>query len=107
MVDANLVLQDLTGNLKHAFPEQIADVVLFGSHLRGDAREDSDYDFVIIWNGKMNWEIKLKIHEVALQTDLKFDVFVHTLFLGTDELQTIRGEQPVFAGALTNGRRAL
>lgn len=43
--------QLLTIILNKAHPDK---VILFGSHARGDAREDSDYDFIILKHNIQN-----------------------------------------------------
>jgi predicted nucleotidyltransferase len=49
-----------------------AQVVLFGSRARGDARQDSDYDFLILLHQPVDFQLKRdvldKLYEVELQT---------------------------------------
>jgi len=106
MVDAKIVLQDLAQRLRAAFPGKVKEVILHGSHLRGDAREDSDYDFVIVWNGKLDWNTRLKIHQEALETDLKFQVFSDLMLITSEEATQLRGRQPVYLLAFNHGLRA-
>ncbi len=45
--------------IQQAAPD--ADVILFGSRARGDAQEDSDYDFLILINSEHNMTIEQSI----------------------------------------------
>lgn len=36
---------------RRAFPQQVERIILFGSVARGDDREDSDIDVLVLWNG--------------------------------------------------------
>ncbi|HIK10428.1 MAG TPA: nucleotidyltransferase domain-containing protein [Oscillatoriaceae cyanobacterium M33_DOE_052] len=41
--------------------EPEAEIILFGSRARGDARFDSDWDFLILLNGEVNDDRSLKV----------------------------------------------
>jgi len=106
MTDPKIVLQDLAQRLRAAFPGKVKEVILHGSHLRGDAREDSDYDFVIVWNGAVTEELRDAIYGVAFETDLALDVLVHPLIIGTNEKDSNRWHLPLFADAFVHGLKA-
>ena len=51
-----------------------AEVTLFGSRARGDARSDSDYDFLVLLNVPLDFRLKGRIldrlYEVELATEM-------------------------------------
>ena len=59
-------------------------IYLFGSRARGDHRPDSDYDFVIIYDGdKSKGDIDLSIRRLFRRRDFAMDILV----LSTYELE--------------------
>jgi|SRR5687767_2472642 len=59
-----------------------AEVILFGSRARGDFREDSDWDFLIILyrdlDQQLNELILEKLYEIELRTDSVLSSIIHT-----------------------------
>ena len=50
-------------------------IYLFGSRARGDKREDSDYDLLLIYDGPLDKrEVKINVRR-ALPSDISFDIF--------------------------------
>ncbi len=48
--DQNTVLERLCEELRRIYGTRIERIVLFGSHARGEARTDSDYDVAVFLN---------------------------------------------------------
>ena len=52
-------------------------IYLFGSRVRGDIHPDSDYDFLIIYDGNLSKrEVKLAIRQMFGLADIGMDLFV-------------------------------
>jgi uncharacterized protein len=56
--------------------EPTAEIIMFGSRARGDAREDSDWDLFIIVDGKVDLERKHKLNSKLFQVDLDYEVTI-------------------------------
>ena len=59
-----------------------AEVILFGSRARGDYREDSDWDFLILLHQPLTRDLKEfildKLYDLELQTDSVISTIIHT-----------------------------
>lgn len=59
------------------------EVILFGSRARGDFKEDSDWDFLIILKKEKitkseKQEIREKLYEIELETDTAISTIIHS-----------------------------
>ncbi len=100
------ILEDLKHDLSANLHENLKDVVLFGSQLSDEKKIDSDYDILIVVKGKTDWKLERLISDICYEIDLRYNIITDTHVLGEDELETIRGKQPVFINALNNGYHA-
>ena len=103
MTKAQQIAEELKQVLTEKLGSNLKEVILFGSQAYGDASDDSDYDFLIILENLPDWRLKRKISEMCYQLDLKYETFIDVHILGKDELNTLRGKQPIFQTALKNG----
>ncbi|MBK1646815.1 DNA polymerase III subunit beta [Thiocapsa imhoffii] len=84
------VLQTLTDQLKKGLGSRLRGLWLFGSRARGDARESSDYDILILVDEKTP---ELREHILDVQVELldHHDVLVATLLRTEDEWRQSQG----------------
>ncbi len=78
--------------------EPEAEVILFGSRARGDAREDSDWDLLILLDGKVDFVREDKIHDVILDIELKNSVIFSTMIRNRQQWQSKGEKGSVFYG---------
>jgi predicted nucleotidyltransferase len=100
------ILNDLKELLSINLGSNLKEVILFGSQAYGGAHADSDYDFLIILKEIPDWKLKRKISDYCYDLDLKYETFLDIHILGEEELNTLRGKQPIFQTALEKGIRA-
>lgn len=100
------VLNDLSDLLRARFTDNLKDVVLFGSQADGKVHKDSDYDFLIILKQKADWKTEREISDICYEIDLKYNIITDTHILSESEFSTLRGKQPIFVNALSNGLHA-
>jgi predicted nucleotidyltransferase len=97
------ILNELKGILSQKLGDNLKDVILFGSQAYGTANDDSDYDFLIILKKKPDWKTESKISDYCYDIDLKYGIFADVHILGEEELNTLRGKQPIFQKAIQKG----
>lgn len=100
------ILKDFSQLLRLRFPDELKDLVLFGSQSTGNARKDSDYDFLVILKHKADWKTEREISDLSYEIELKYSIITDTHILCESELTTLRGKQPIFVNALSTGIHA-
>ena len=98
-----IVLQDLKKHLSHHFGNEVVNVILFGSQATGKEHPDSDYDVLILLKSRYDWQTKGKIIDLCYDIDLKHDIIIDPHMLAEEEVNTLRGRQPIFMNAMQNG----
>lgn len=78
--------------IKRHFPDQLLDVVLFGSKARGDAVEESDIDLLVPMDEE-NDGVRSQLWRIASDISLEYDVVLSVRVYGRarwDESRRIR-----------------
>ena len=73
-----------------------AQVVLFGSRARGDARWDSDYDFLILLHQPVDFQLKRKILDQLYSVELQTGCVIGALVENMEEWQKME-HSPIFS----------
>jgi predicted nucleotidyltransferase len=96
-------MRELKELLLTTFPNEIEQVILFGSQVKGTAQEYSDYDVLIILKHTYDWQFKNKIYDTTWEIDFKHDILTDVKLISKSELQTLKGKQPFIQDALEEG----
>lgn len=83
-------LQEFVAYLQASIPDQIKLVALFGSKARGDSREESDIDILIILS-REDRALRRKILKQAARFSLKYDVLLSPRVIGAERWEKLRG----------------
>jgi predicted nucleotidyltransferase len=105
-VSNKIVLRDLSHLLKSRFSDDLRDIILFGSQVNGKSRKDSDYDILVILKQKADWKTEREISDICYEIELKYNILTDTHIIGESELTTLRGKQPIYINAISNGLHA-
>jgi uncharacterized protein len=98
----NLVLKKIKAKVHEKDP--FAQVILFGSHARGEARKDSDWDILILLNiphvsRSLKREYVQLIYDLELETNQGISVFV----FGKNEWHTLHAPTPFYKNIQKEG----
>ncbi len=100
------ILREAKLRLTGQFGDKIKDVILFGSRAWGKPTRWSDWDFVVIVQGNGGYDFKTEtaIRLEMYRLDSDFDILTQTLVITEGELShTLRGAQPIFQKAISQG----
>lgn len=97
------ILTDLKDLLMRQFGDEVNQVLLFGSRSQDAAREDSDYDILVVLTRNYDWKKERQIINTCYEIDLKYDVLTDVKVISLNELHTLRGQQPYIVTALQQG----
>lgn len=104
MKNKRTIIKELKTTLTDQFGEDIKDVILFGSRVKGKAHKNSDYDVLIILNADYDWEYRYKITSIVYEMELKHDIFIDIKIISANELyHSIKGKHPLYQDALHEG----
>jgi predicted nucleotidyltransferase len=102
-INKQVVLKELKHLLELRFSDELKDVVLFGSQVYGKPHRNSDFDILIILKQKADWKTEREISDMCYEIDLKYNITTDNHVIGESELSTLRGKQPIFVNAISNG----
>lgn len=102
-IENKIILSELKKHLINNYGDSVKDVVLFGSQARKDSNEFSDYDVLIILKSDYSGKDENKILDLCYDIDLKHDILLDVHIISKNELNTIRGKQPIFVNAIKSG----
>jgi len=106
-MESKLLAKEIKQHLNAHLNNIVADVVIFGSRVKGTADSNSDYDVLIILNTDYDQKMKKLINGLCYDFDLNYDIFLDTQIISQSELKnSIRGKHPVFKAALKEGLHA-
>ena len=83
------VIQRFKERVAETFAGRLDRVVLFGSRGRGNAEEDSDFDFLVMVK-KLETEDKKRVREVAWEISLEHDTVITALVTSTADFREER-----------------
>lgn len=73
-----------------------AEIILFGSRARGDAREDSDWDFLFLTDEKVDEELEDEIINKVLDVEIEEEACVQVISKNKLEWQTKYPGTPLY-----------
>ena len=88
-IKINLLLQELHQTLKVFYGDRLTNLILFGSHARRDATEDSDIDILIVLKDPISpGDEVLRISALKTDLNLKYDELISVTPISEIDYQT-------------------
>lgn len=103
MSDNSKILSDLKNHLITNYGNSVMHVILFGSQARGNSKEYSDYDILIVLDKDFSGKDENQILDLCYDIDLKYNILIDAHLISSRELKSVRGRQPVFVNAIKSG----
>jgi predicted nucleotidyltransferase len=101
------ILKAVKDRLENELGDNLDKVILFGSRLKKEHSEFSDFDILIILNIPVHWKLKNRIRDICYEISLKDEVFIDSKIVYSKDLETkFWGKHPLFTDALKNGIHA-
>ncbi len=89
-------MKEFKEGLVRIYGDKLKAVYLYGSYARGDYREGSDVDVMILLeNYKNYWKEQSKISQLASDVSLEYDVTVSCIFVKEIQWNTASDERPL------------
>ena len=89
-------MKELKEGLVHIYGDRLKGVYLYGSYARGDYREGSDVDVMILLKDYRNyWNEQKKISQLASDISLEHDATVSCIFIKELQWNTASNERPL------------
>ncbi len=79
-------LKEFSKRVREEYGENVKDIILYGSAARGEAREDSDLDVAVIFEGDV-LEAWRKFAEIAFDIMLETGHYISVQVLSTKDLK--------------------
>ena len=83
-------LREFVAYLRNTIPDQIELVALFGSKARGESKQGSDIDVLVILSQE-DRQLRREILRRAAQFSLAYDVLLSPRVIGAERWETMRG----------------
>jgi predicted nucleotidyltransferase len=103
MNDKLIIIRDLKRHLQNGLNFSIKNIILFGSQVYGQPSDFSDYDVLIVLDTDYGPREENVVYDLCYDIDLKYDIIIDAHIISHNELNSIKGKQPIFANAINTG----
>lgn len=97
-------MKELKAGLVRIYGDKLKAVYLYGSYARGDYRDGSDVDVMILLKNYRNyWDEQKKISQLASDVSLEYDLTVSCIFIRELQWKTAGNEVPLIYNIRKDG----
>ncbi len=81
-----------------------AEVILFGSHARGDSKKDSDWDILVLTENKADFHFQRKIRDEICDIELTYNEPISTIIMNEKKWRELK-ITPLYKNILQEGKK--
>ncbi len=89
------VAEAFARDVRRLLGDNVVDVILFGSVARGEAKEESDVDILVIVKENA-WESQKKLADLVVDYLLKYGIYVSPKVMSIEEFELIKDMNSAF-----------
>ncbi len=101
MTDAEF-LQEVKRSVREIDPQ--AEIWLFGSRARGDARDDSDWDFLVLTEKPVDRNLKNQLRDYLFDVELQSEKVIGSIIHSRREWEEDFGVTPLYRNIKRDGK---
>lgn len=101
VMDYRKIAKEFAEEVKNSLGDLVKDVILFGSVARGDYREESDIDVLIVVDADP-WKIQKRVSELVVRYLLEYGTYISVKVVSVEEFEFMKDISTAF---YTNIRR--
>jgi predicted nucleotidyltransferase len=100
---AESVLKHIEHRLRASYPEYIVSVIVFGSRVRGDHNEDSDFDVLVVVKNR-TIEIEEEIMGIFVEEELQSGIYFDPLIKSVESFELEKSHHsPFYQNVMNEG----
>jgi len=85
------IIKELVQKLNEKFGNRVESIILFGSYARGESKEDSDVDILIIGDLKLD-----EVIDVTYPIFLKYGIYISPIVMSKDYFEMLKARRVEF-----------
>ena len=104
MINKIELINQLKKNLISTLGDKIQDVILFGSYLRNEENEYSDFDVLIVSKDILSWNEKSVVRDVCADISIENEILIDSKIISYEEIENaFWGKHPLITDTLKSG----
>ena len=105
--DLKKVLEDVKIKMSEIYGENLDKIILYGSYARGDYRDESDIDIMVLVKCGEDEIKKLRKSLISAASDLgiEYDIYISIKAIHLDYFNYWKDSMPLFSNVIKEGKR--
>ena len=104
-IDVNILLKDAYNQIKELYGNNLEKIILFGSYARGDFREYSDIDIMVLVNcdNERIKEFDDGVSQIGENICNDYNAVIQTMVFNIDYFNEWKNHMPLFVNVIKDG----